>query len=383
MTFVLPEAISLHNYDFDLSPWARGASPVAWNTRNLKVNGGLPITGNSTTSFVNTGATGTEGCFWEYTTSANTFDVSTDTKVLILLHQFNAPNRLEIETIGNAGMTIRSGSGTGSPPTNWIHWNVNGQDVAAGKAREFAVHYVIDLNDTAGADGEVGTYDNTAVETYGITGNTVNMGGTTMMLFLSRMYLFDTVKGGDSSESRTDIPRFTGINSSWDDTITTMGVLYTTKITHGWLAREGTVFSIACPLEFGNNSANTSFDDNGASVFWPDNNDSSDPRIRVTSQAFRVYMNLRNSASDVCRFSGSYDCGNSYPPWDFDQDDNAKVIFSNPTFKRTGTFLMGSSVTGPATFDDCGPVDCVDNGVDLDGSTFKNPNGNHLLILAL
>ena len=59
------------------------------------------------------------------------------------------------------------------------------------------------------------------------------------------------------------------------------------------------------------------------------------------------------------------------------------VTITGASFKRTGTFLMGSSVTGAATFDDCGVITCVDNGVDLDGSTFKNPHANHLLELAL
>ena len=58
-------------------------------------------------------------------------------------------------------------------------------------------------------------------------------------------------------------------------------------------------------------------------------------------------------------------------------------VFSSPTFKNTGTFLLGSSITGPATWDGCGVVDCQDNGVDIDGSTFRNPNGNHLLSIPI
>jgi hypothetical protein len=201
------------------------------------------------------------------------------------------------------------------------------------------------------------------------------MGGSTTQVFLQRMFVLDTTKGA------TNIPRFTGASSDWDDIITAMGTAYNTKITHGWLAREGTIFSVACPIEFGDNSTATTFNDNGATVFWPDHNETGNPRIRVTDQAFRVYMNLRNNAADTATFSGAYDCGNSYPPWDFDQDDAAVVTFNNPTFKRTGTFLIGSSVTGSATFDDCGVVELQDETADLDGSTFRNPHSTHLLKL--
>ena len=92
-------------------------------------------------------------------------------------------------------------------------------------------------------------------------------------------------------------------------------------------------------------------------------------------------MNLRNNAADTATFSGSYDCGNSYPDWDWDQDDAAVVTLNGPSFKRTGQFTMGSSISGNATFENCGVVYLNDNGVDLDGSTFRNPQGNHLLRL--
>lgn len=355
-----------------------GASEAQPATRNTKVNGSLPLTGSNATAFVNSqgsSATGPlRGVYWEFLASGG-YDVSSDTKVMVFTWQFNAPNRIQCATKSNDGVVVRLGSGSGSPPTNYRTWQVAGNDTVGGQARENPKMVVIDLN-VADHDAVVGTFDNTDVQAFGMGTVRFNIsGGSTIQWFLQRVFIFDTTKNA------TNIPRFTGTGSDWDDVITAMGTAYNTKTTDEWLRREGTVFSIASPIEFGDNSTATTFDDNGAFVFWPDTNVASDPRVHVTEQAFRVYMNLRNNAADTATFSGFYDCGDSYPPWDFDQDDSAVVTFSGPTFQRTGQFDMGSSVTGSATFNDCGTVWCMDNAVDLDGSTFRNPNGNHLLRL--
>lgn len=378
MTFTIPTANHQFQTDWDVDGRRRGpfdgTGEAQWSTRNLKVQGSLPLTGSSATGFVNTTASGFQGCWWTFNTS---YDVSTDTKVCIFLYQHNAPNRLEIDTNANEGIVFRLGTGTATTtvgPTDYKTWNTGGNDTATGKERAFPVHLVIDMNDSS-EDAEVGTYDNTDVEFIGFGSRTASMGGTTTQVFLQRMFVLDTTKNA------SNIPRFTGTGSDWDDIITAMGTAYNTKITHGWLAREGSIFQVACPIEFGDNSTATTFNDNGATVFWPDHNETGNPRVRVTDQAFRVYMNLRNNAADTATFSGFYDCGNSYPPWDFDQDDAAVVTFSGATFKRTGQFDIGSSVTGNATFDDCKIVWINDNTADLDGSIFRNPNGNHLLRL--
>lgn len=376
MTFVIPTEINTHLGNFGGDARERGDfTEGVWNTKGNKAQGSLPLTNQPATMFVNTTTTGTVGTFWEITATPGE-DVSSETKVLAFTFQFNAPNRLEIDTVDNNGIMFRLGvAGTGSdPPTITRTFQVGGRDTAMGKAREFPVHIVVDLNADS-HEASVGTWDDTDVTCYGFGSKTLNMGGTTTQLFLQRCHLFDTVKNA------SDIPRFTGA-SDWDDVITAMGTAFDTKITHGWLAREGTVFSIACPWEIGDNSTSTQFDDNGVLVFWPDDDEPGNPKIRITEQAFRAYLNLRNNAADTVDLSGFYDCGNSYPPWNFDQDDAAIVTFNGVNFKRTGTFLVGSSITGNATFDDCGVVEYQDNGVDLDGSTFKNPHAAHLVLLA-
>ncbi|MHA1814127.1 MAG: hypothetical protein ACTSYX_11930 [Candidatus Thorarchaeota archaeon] len=372
MTFVIPAAVNLHTTDWDLDGRSRGAyTEGQWSTRNTKGNGNMPLT-SSAMGFVNTTTTSFQGVFSAFLASGG-YNVATDTRVMAFTYQYNAPNRLEIETVANNGIVMRLGSGGASPPANTRTFQVGGQNTALGKAREFPVHIIIDLNADS-YEASTGTFSNADVQCYGLGSKTLNMGGTTTQVFVQRCFVFETTKNA------TNIPRFTGA-SDWDDVIVAMGTAFDTKITHGWLAREGTVFSIACPWEIGDNSTSTQFDDNGVSVFWPDDDEPGNPKVRVTEQAFRAYLNLRNNAADTVTLSGKYDCGNSYPPWDFDQDDAAVVTFSSPVFKRVGTFLVGSSITGAATFDDCGVVTYQDNGVDLDGSTFKNPHADHLVRL--
>ena len=376
MTFTIPTAVHLMQTDHTSDARARGnLTASAPASKGTKVNGSLPLTGSNATQWRNGSNSGDgtlRGIVWEFLATGG-YNVSSDTRLMIINQQFNAPNRVEIDTKANDGYVARIYSGSGSPPTNYKHFQIGGNDTGIGKARENPKSIIIDLNDTS-HDSSGGTFSNTDVQCLGIGTVQAHLGGTNNLNFHQRMFVFETTKNA------TNIPRFTG-TSDWDDIITAMGTAYNTKITDDWIRREGTIFSYAAPFEIGNNSTETDFNDNGVSVFWPNHNDPADPRVRVTSQAFRAYLNLRNNSADTATFSGFYDAGNSYPPWDFDQDDAAVVTFNNPTFKRTGVFKVGSSITGPATWDDCDVVDYQDNGVDLDGSTFKNPQGNYLVSL--
>ena len=383
MTFIIPTPVHLMQNSFGSDARARGDfTEGTWSTKNTKSNGSLPLTGSAATQFVNSTTNGFQGAYWEFKADGG-YDVSSNTKVVAFTYQYNAPNRLELDTTANNGIVLRAASGSNSPPTNYLTYQIGGRDSSIGKAREFPVHMVLDLNDTTSNNANVGTYDNTNVESIGFGSTTREMGGTTTQLFFQRMFVFDTVKGGDSTEPTTDIPRFVGVNSNWDDIITAMGKTYADKITHGWLAKDGTTFSVACPLEFGDNSTETTFDDGGVSVLWPNSNEIGNPSTRVTYQAFRVYTNLRDNAADSATFSGIYNCGNSHPPWDFNQNDAAIITFNGPSFNHTGTFLLGNSVSGFATFNSCDIIKFVDNEVDLTGSTFTNPHSTHLLELTL
>ena len=292
--------------------------------------------------------------------------------------QFNAPNRVQVATNTNLGQIIRISSSSASPPTtDWQEFRVGGNDRVAGSAREEPKVFVIDLNATG--DTTSGTFDNTDVQTYAYGTVRLNISGTNSNLnFCNRCFVFTTTK------SSADTPTFSG-TSDWQDlTELVQGTSWSNKIGDGWAVDNGNnIFSVMCPIRIGNNSSETDFNDNGATVFWPNDTSASDPdpRFRITNQAFRVYLKLRNNAADTATFSGTYDAGDSNPAWDFDQDDNAVVTFNSPSFKNTGQFDIGSSVTGDATWDSCGVVWLNDNTIDIDGSTFKNPNGDHLLRL--
>ena len=185
------------------------------------------------------------------------------------------------------------------------------------------------------------------------------------------MYLCDTGKGD------TNIPRFTG-TSDFDDAVTLVqGTSFSNKLGN-WVKKTGDVVFMDMPFEIGNNTIETDFNDNGATVVSPGNANPVDPTVRITDRAMVTYLNLRNNSADTAVFSGTYIWG-SRAAFDWDQDDSAIVTFTSPTFTGMGGFTLGSSITGPATWDDVDPVILADTGVDIDGSTFRNQNGSYAL----
>ena len=382
MSFSIPTPVHTMLVDWDLDPRNRGdfsgTNEARFATRNTKAQGTLPLSLGFATAFVNnqaTSATGPlRGVYWEFLASGG-YDVSTDTKLLIFTLQFNAPNRIQITDKANNGIVVRVGSGSGSPPTAYKTYQVGGNDTRIGTSRESPRAIVIDLNSTSN-ENIIGTFKDDDVQTFGLGTVRFNIAGnSTTQLFLQSVYVFDTTKNA------TNIPRFTGLNSKWIDIITERGSGYTNLKTFEWISREGNVYSLSCPIEIGDNSTATTFDDEGVSVFWSNDNDPSDPTTRITNQAFRFYMNLQSTDSVV--LSGTYDAGNSYPLWDFDANPLSSIQLNGTSFKRTGTFTVSGAVSGGATFDDCGIITCTDNSVDFENATFKNPHDNYLLKVKL
>tara|TARA_R110000782_G_scaffold71050_1_gene142632 strand:- start:3693 stop:4826 length:1134 start_codon:yes stop_codon:yes gene_type:complete len=376
MTFVIPTAVDRMLTDYSSATNAAGAfsgtGEAQFSQRGIvKVAGNLPLTDDAT-NLTSSNDGQLRGSYWSFPSA---YDVSTNTKLVVWTWQFNAPNRIQIDTAANDGLVFRLGSGTATPPANYKTWKIAGNDKVGGSARENPKMIIVDMNDST-HDAEVGTYDNTDVESFGLGAQNLSIVGTgSCNIFVQRLFVFDTTKGA------TNIPRFTG-TSSWSDMITAMGTTYSTKITDDWIKREGDVFSYAAPFEIGNNAIQTNFDDGGVTVFWPDATTvtDSDPRVRVTSQAFRAYLNLRDNFADSADFSGFYNCGSSNPDWNFNLNNRCFVSFNGATFVNTGTFTVGSAVSGNATFDRCGVV--RNNGASLNGSTLKNPNSTHLMRLA-
>ncbi len=334
----------------------------------IKTAGGLPITSNVGDWERDDAINGLQGYVYSFGSAQ---DVSGDTVLLLWHNQSNAPNRIQKDSTANDGNVIRVYTGSGSPSGNYRHFRVGGNDTPMSQFISGQYPVVIDLN-ASNHDTSAGTFDNTNVTQFAWICEPFTMAGTnTMWNYPGQCYLIETTKNA------TNMPRFTG-TSDWDDAVDEVaGTDFTDKVGQ-WVRKIGSVYFIDMPWEVGNNSTETDFNDNGATVISPVNNDSSDPRNRLTDQAMRTYLNLRNNAADTAVFSGTYIWG-TRADFDWDQDDNAVVTFSSPTFRGMGTFTLGSSITGPATWDNVDSVVFADTGVDVDGSTFRNQNGNHAL----
>lgn len=338
-----------------------------------KPNGSLPHP-DVATEFDNNTAGSIKGYVKEFTDGGAGEDVSSDTRLLLWSNQYNAPNRIQVDTVANAGLSLKIFSGTVNGSI-WREYYVGGNDTPNGFCCSGQFPLIIDLNDDD-FDAELGTFDNTDVTGVAVLVHRLNMAGTaTNWNYQGKMYLISTTK------SSADTPTFSGAGTLIQDIVTEVqGVDFTDKL-GSWVRQIGSVIFIDFGFRIGNNSTITEFDDEGATVVSPVSNDPSDPSKRLTLQACRTYLNLRNNAADTADFSGTW-IWQTRALFDWDQDDSAIVTFNGPTFRGMGDFTLGSSISGDATFDDVGVVIMADNGVDLDGSTFKNPNGDHLLQVA-
>lgn len=373
MTFALPAVNNQHN----VTPSSNSRYLASINSpANIatKPAGNLPITGVAGEWDGNTNGS-TKGISYEFQASQAAWDVSTDTRVALWHTQYNAPNRIQIDTVANGGQRVRIYSGTGSPPSTYKEYYIGGNDTPFADSVKGQVPFVIDLNDTS-HDASSGSFNNASVTSYAILTTRLNIAGTgNNHNFMAKLYVCTTTKASSST------PTFSGTSDFQDAVDLIQGTDYTDKLGN-WVRKVGSVIFIDMPFRIGNNSSETDFNDQGLTIVSPPSNDTADPRNRLTVQAMRTYLNLRNNAADTATFSGTWIWG-TRAAFDWDQDDAAVVTFSSPTFRGMGEFTLGSSITGPATWDDVDAVIFADTGVDIDGSTFKNPNGNHALELTL
>jgi len=370
MTFALPSPTD----DCDIS---RGATDPLWvadinspSNTGIKANGSLPHP-DSATEFDNNVAGSTKGYAKEFVNGGAGYDVSSNTKLMLWHNQSNAPNRIQHDSVANGGIILRIYSGTVNGSV-YRDFYVGGNDTPSSACISGQYPFVIDLNDSS-HDASSGSFDNTDVTGVAILVTRANIAGSsTSWNYQGKMWIIDTTK------TSADTPTFSGSGAVIQDIVTEVqGTDYSDKL-GSWVRQAGSAIFVDFGFRIGNNSSITTFDDEGKTVISPVANDAADPRNRLTTQACRVYLNLRNNASDTADFSGSW-IWQTRALFDFDQDDNAVVTFDSPTFKGMGEFTVGSSITGAATFDDVDPVIYADTGADLDGSVFKNQNGSHAL----
>ncbi len=353
MTFTLPAAQYLMRTN---SSSNRGSFDNAFQT-GQKNGGNLPIT-FSATQVQNSG--GSEGIYFgmDAQNSTSGKDASTDTKVMLTSVQFNAPNRIQVNTLANRGVVARLTSGGGG--SNYREYRIGGNDTPFASAQAGPVTICLDLS-AVGQDASGGSYSTSNVTGWGYGTNKVNLvGGSSNLCFFQRVFLFDTAKGDPN------LPFFTGV-SSFDDAVEVVqGDGYTTKI-GAWLTKSGSSFFLPAPFSFGDGSSAITFDDQGASIVSPFDNASGQENFRLTTQAMRVYLDTRDNPADSVILRGSYAWGTA-APWDFSQSNQGTCTLSG-NFGGMGDFTIGSSVTSSGVFSLASGSKLIVDGASIDGTT--------------
>ena len=310
MAFNLPSA----QYLMDLSgAQNRGSYDAAMAIANngLKVAGGLPLSGAQATEITNN--SGSRGIYFGLSsqTSALEFDASANTKVLLTSVQFNAPNRIQVDTLLNRGVTARLISG--GDTSNFKEFLIGGNDTPFADSQAGAVTICLDLSSLS-EDSSGGSYNPSQASGWGFGTTKFNMsGGSSSLAFFQRFFVFDTGKG------QPNLPYFEG-NSDFSEALASVkGTNYTNK-TGSWITKSGSSFFIPIPFSFGNGTASVNFNDNGVSIESPSDNATGQENFRLSNDSMRVYYNPSSVPLDNnCVLSGSYSYGTA-AKWDFNVD---------------------------------------------------------------
>ena len=355
MAFNLPSAEYLMT---DAANTNRGSFDNTF-TLQQKTAGNLPITERAA-SLLNGGTS--RGIYFGLGSqdSTSSEDASTATKVLLTSVQFNAPNRIQVDTLANRGVVARLTSGAGG--ADYKEYRIGGNDTPFASAQAGPVTICLDLSAT-GQDASGGTYDNSDVTGWGFGTSKVNLSGSSSsQCFFQRVFLFDTEKGG------ARLPYFDGASNFDDALLLVQGTDYTNKI-GAWLTKSGSSFFVPCPFSFGDGASAITFDDQGAAVVSPSDNAAGQENFRLTTDAMRVYLDTRDDAADTVTLSGSYSWGTA-AAWDFSQS-NLGTCFLLGNFNGMGEFTIGSSVKASGVFSLASGSDVVVQGADIDTVTIN------------
>ena len=360
MAFNLPTPVSLHT-DTALDNVGTIGSNMVLRT---KTAGNLPITTSASRQQYNGNAANTaEGVFFGTAgqSTPGSIDMFLGNRLFIWSLQFNAPNRIQVDTLAAGGVRFWLGSGP-DPKNNYREFFVGGNDTPFAASQAGPVTLCIDMANTT-QNNTVGNFDQTQVSAYGIA--TVHdgiVGNQFGECFFQRSFIFNTEKTSAS------LPTFTG-TSNFDDAVTLLqGTDYTNKIGF-WITKAGSSFFVPCAFSLGNGVDATVFNDAGVSVVSPSSNTAKQENFRLTTDAMRVYLKMRDSALDTVVLSGSYSWGTA-APWDFDLSNNSTCTLSG-NFAGMGTFTLGSSVTATGNFTLNTGSFVVCNGATINGSTIN------------
>lgn len=362
MAFNLPSAQELHTTS------ATTNVALIGNNLDLGIKGGgnLPIN-SAATEIQNQNASNANGPVTGLMFGLDgqdvlgSYDVTTNTRVLIWSMQFNAPNRIQVTDIARGGVTFWLGSGT-NPKNNYIEFKIGGNDTPFASSQNGPVTMCIDLSDTS-YNSSVGTFDPTDVSAYGFGTVHVRLNGNNFgICYFQRSFLLETSKGA------ANLPTFTG-TSNFDNAVTLIqGDNYTNKIGN-WVTKAGVSFFVPCPFSFGDGTSPITFNDNGVSVISPSSNASKQENFRLTDDAMRVYLDTADSNSDSVTLSGNYTWGTP-AQWDFDIS-NQSICTLSGTFSGMGNFKLGSSVEATGIFTLATGYIVVSNGANINSSTIN------------
>ena len=326
-----------------------------------KVGGNFPIS-RSAAQMQN--ASGERGAYFGLNDQDSTSSVDGETagKVVLSSFQFNAPNRIQVNTLANRGIVFRLASGSGDSPTDFREFSIAGNDTPLASAQAGGVTMCVSL-DAVGFDTSGGTYDPSAATAWGFGTHHLGLvGNSSSISFFQRVFLFDTEKGA------SNLPTFTGVSSFTDAVTRVQGTSYDDKV-GSWVVQLGTSIFLPCPFSIGNGSAACTFNDNGNSIISPSDNAEKQENFRLTDTAMQVHLDMRNNAADSVVLSGNYTWGTA-AQWDFNISNDSTCVLSG-NFTGMGKFIIGSSVTASGTFNLAGTQKVESFGANVDSITVK------------
>lgn len=349
MTVSIPTPIDSHTTNSTRAGTWGGASNIG-----DKASGGLPLN-NKGTQWYGKNVAGGAGLYWNFSSTQN---FSTNEKIYIIAHQYNAPNRVSCATAANQGLTVRMYTDV----SNYRTFIVGGQDTDFGKFRRSPTPVVIDP--TTAGDIDTGAYNAASVASYGFgVRYTQFAGGTTNWNYVTRSVLMGTKK------TDSDIPRLYGSGVKLKDLhAAVFGTTGWASTAHVYTESAGDTYTYLCPFAVGYSSQGstaTSFDDEGITIVSPAHKTVSDPRFHLSNTAMRVHLDLLSS--DTATFSGTYIWGTE-APFNFNSSAGATVTLNNATFSGMGNFTVGSDVSGTATWSLGGTSKVISNSSAIEGT---------------
>jgi len=359
MAVDLPSAFNSHTANHNSDP-LRVGNVGSTSNLSVKANGGISI--NNDAQGWQTNIVGNYGGFkYKFVSSNAGQDFTSSEELFVIAAQTNAPNRIQIDTVANDGLSVRMYT---NDSTDYRVFTVGGKDSAFGKFRAAPTAFLVDPQAAGSFDS--GTYDDTSVKRYSFQGKRFNQAGSnTGWFYVSESTMIGTKK------SATNTPRLHGTGVKLGDLPLAVHGTDQDDIVHVYCATlSDGIYFVGCPFVIGNLSTGnsvTTFDDEGGSFISPGDATAGDPRYHLTNTSMRVYLDLRDNAADTATFSGTYTWGTE-APWDFSQSDAATVTLDSASFNGMGNFTLGTSVSGSATWSLGGTSKVINAGADISGT---------------